>query len=156
MTGGELSYFPSRGAIYKVDGDGIHKYEVQPETPFDNGTPEKGITIFTGYTLNEQEIVSKNACLNDQRVMYTFGKGFGNIVITGEMLLGIPENQGDKEQELSTYYESWRVHSKKDEPLTLSGPNGFSKEFYLVGMTVTNYNVAMEILGFRLTGILAE
>ena len=159
MTGKDKSYFPSRGAIYKVDGDGKHKYKLEPELFKKTGSSsisKNGQILFTGYSLVEKEIVAKNACLNDQRVMYTFGKGFGDIIVTGEMLLGIPEGKSKIENELQEYYEAQRVHTKKEEPLTLTGPSGFTKEFYLVGLSIMQYNVALEILGFRLTGVLAE
>ena len=108
MTGGKTSYFPSRGAVYQVKGQGQHKYELTPNTLFTRSDGKEGTMIFTGYALNEQEIVAKNACLNDQRVMYTFGKSFGDITITGEMLLGVPENTSKPESSLISFYDEKR------------------------------------------------
>ena len=115
------------------------------------------MALFTGYTLNEQEIVAKNSCLNDQRVMYTFGKGFGDIVINGEILMGAPISNSKAEADLLKFYEDNRVSKKKKDHLTLSVASESKViPFYLVGVSIVGYNVELEILNFRIIGVLAE
>tara|TARA_B100002019_G_scaffold291014_1_gene310052 strand:- start:572 stop:1036 length:465 start_codon:yes stop_codon:yes gene_type:complete len=151
-------YMPARGTVYLVKGKGNKKYKLDPD-PFTNeGGPGDTLSygiIFTGYQLTEQEITAKIACLNDQRVMYTFGKGFGDITINGEVLCGATDGSGGGEKALLDYYEENRVNIKK-EALTLSGPKGFTAEFFLTGLTIVQYNTQLEILNFRFQGVLAK
>ncbi len=154
----EISTRTGRGTIYLVEGKGEGKYKLDPEiSPKSKGgagdTLEYAI-LFTGYTLNEQEITAKASCLNDQRVMYSFGKGFGDIAIIGEILCGNPADQGGGQKIIQDYYEDNRVHVLEDT-VTLSASDA-TYEFYLTGLSILQYNVNLEILGFRLTGTLAE
>ena len=146
------NFLSSRGAVYKAIDSGDSRYAINPDFRV-NG--EKFATILTGYNVQEQEIVAQAACLNDLRVMYTFGKGFGNIQITGEMLLGAPEAQSSIEGALFGYYETNRVSVKK-KPLTLSISGGGSIPFYLIGISVNQYNLELELLPFSLTGVVAK
>jgi len=151
------NWLSTRGAIYHYSpGAKGDKYSLEPDV-FKKQTPYTAI-LFTGYSLNETEIVAKNACLNDQRVMYTFGKGFGDITVNGEILIGAPSTEGsDSESKLLEFYEENRVSNKKKETLKLSVANESEIiPFYLVGMSIMQYNVALEILGFRLIGVLAK
>jgi hypothetical protein len=148
----------SRGTAYYYKGKGVEKYKLEPD-PFKQEKAKQDTLayaiIFTGFTLNEQEVTAKVSCLNDQRVMYTFGKGFGDISVSGEVLCGAPEDQGGGEQALVEYYETNRVGVLKS-PITLSGPKGFTAEFFLTGLTISQYNTQLEILNFRFNGVLAK
>tara|TARA_Y100001972_G_C7648619_1_gene326046 strand:+ start:1339 stop:1803 length:465 start_codon:yes stop_codon:yes gene_type:complete len=151
-------YMSTRGTVYVIEGKGAKKYELDPN-PFKTeggkgDTLEYGI-IFTGFQLNEQEVTAKVACLNDQRVMYTFGKGFGDIAVVGEILCGAADGTGGGEKEIVDYYEENRVATKK-EALTLSGPAGFTVEFYLTGLSILQYNTQLEIINFKLIGVLSK
>lgn len=153
------TYMPTRGTVYQVTGQGQKKYELDPN-PFKTqkgGGPDTlayGI-IFTGFSVNEEEVTSKVACLNDQRVMYTFGKGFGDITVVGEILCGATDGVGGGESEIVKYYEDNRV-SKLKKQITLSGPSGFKAEFFLVGLSILQYNTQLEIINFRLQGVLSK
>jgi hypothetical protein len=146
------NFLSSRGAVYKAITSKIEKYTISPDFR------QSGInsaTIFTGYTINEQEIVAQAACLNDLRVMYTFGKGFGSINVTGEMLLGAPEARSRNEGQLYDYYEKNRV-SQLEKPVSLSLGAGRSLKFFLVGLNISQYSVDFEILPFQLIGVIQE
>lgn len=150
------NWLSSRGAIYhhSLDSKG-GKYQLKPEL-FKKDPPTTAV-LFTGYTLTESEIVAKNACLNDQRVMYTFGKGFGDLSVSGEILMGAPSSKSTAEADLLSFYEDNRVSSKKKETLTLSVASKSELiPFYLVGVSILQYNVPLEILSFRLIGVLAK
>jgi|APSaa5957512493_1039668.scaffolds.fasta_scaffold16974_3 hypothetical protein len=150
------SFLSSRGAIYEVQLGTAKKYNLKPKGLFSKDAPNS-VALFTGYTLNEQEIVAKNSCLNDQRVMYTFGKGFGDIVINGEILMGAPISNSKAEADLLKFYEDNRVSKKKKDHLTLSVASESKViPFYLVGVSIVGYNVELEILNFRIIGVLAE
>ena len=149
------NWLSSRGAIYRVRLGKARKYRLKPNV-FKKNTPNSA-TLFTGYALNEQEIVAKNACLNDQRIMYTFGKGFGDIAVNGEILMGAPQSSGQAEADLLDFYEKHRVSKAKKETLKLSiASQSKILPFYLVGVSIMGYNVDMEILTFRLVGVLAK
>lgn len=152
------TYMSTRGTVYKIKGQGAKKYELDPN-PFKTqksgqDTLKYGI-IFTGFSVNEEEVTSKVACLNDQRVMYTFGKGFGDITVVGEILCGAVDGAGGGEAEIVKYYEDNRVAQLKKQ-VTLSGPSGFKAEFFLVGLSILQYNTQLEIINFRLQGVLAK
>lgn len=169
-----MRYFTSRGVVYKINnGTPTHKYSLQGEGNgefFDRGKGGKTLSgfgladseaetvvILTGYQLREQEILGKTACLNDYRVMYSFGKGFGDITINGEALLGAPEQSDSFEAKLKTFYETNRVSQKPDGALKFStGEAGETFEFFLVGMSVNGYQPEVEILPFSFTGVLSK
>jgi len=177
-------YFTSRGVVYKINnGTATHKYSLQGSGGgefFDRGAGGGGpgggaggaaagaaaglvdsesetVVILTGYQLREQEILGKTACLNDYRVMYSFGKGFGDITISGEALLGAPEQSDSFEAKLKTFYETNRVSQKVDGAVKFStGQAAETFEFFLVGMSVNGYQPEVEILPFSFTGVLSK
>ena len=145
-----------RGTMYLVNSDLTKRYALGGGAGGNLfQTNSKWAILFTGYTITEQEILSKSACLEDKRVMYSFGKGFGDISITGEALLGNSKSKANFESTLKEFYESNRL-SQNPVPLKLSviGTNVF--EFYLVGVNVAGYNSNYEILPFSLVGVLAK
>lgn len=146
------NFLSSRGAVYKAISSKASKFKITPDFRESN---EKYATIFTGYNLQEQEIVAQAACLNDLRVMYTFGKGFGNISVNGEMLLGAPEANSAIESSLYDYYNTNRV-SKLKGPISISLGAGGSINFFLIGLNINQYNVDYELLPFTLQGIIQE
>ena len=94
----------------------------------------------------------------NSRNPYKFCDFFGDITVNGEILIGAPSTEGsDSESKLLEFYEENRVSNKKKETLKLSVSNESEIiPFYLVGMSIMQYNVALEILGFRLIGVLAK
>ena len=146
------NFLSSRGAVYRAVKSKASKFKITPDF---RETNEKYATIFTGYNLSENEIVAQAACLNDLRVMYTFGKGFGNIQVNGEMLLGAPEANSSIESALYDYYNTNRV-SKLKEPISISLGAGGSIKFFLIGLNINQYNVDFELLPFSLVGVIQE
>ena len=169
-----MRYFTSRGVVYKINnGTPTHKYSLKGAGDgefFDRGSGGRSLSgfglsdsesetvvILTGYQLREQEILGKTACLNDYRVMYSFGKGFGDITINGEALLGAPEQSDSFEAKLKKFYEANRVSQKTDGAVKFStGQAGETFEFFLVGMSVNGYQPEVEILPFSFTGVLSK
>jgi hypothetical protein len=146
------NFLSSRGAVYKAISGKVNKFKITPDFRKTSG---KYATLFTGYNIAEQEIVAQAACLNDLRVMYTFGKGFGNIQVTGEMLLGAPEANSSIESSLYDYYNKNRV-SKLKAPISISLGAGGSIKFFLIGLNINQYNVDYELLPFNLQGVIQE
>jgi hypothetical protein len=151
---GNNNFLSGRGAVYVVSSDKSSKYSLKPPLPKGK---ENAACIITGYSLNETEITSKIACLNDQRVLYSFGKAFGEIHVSGELLLGEAGKTTDSsmEYDLRDYYDKNRV-SKLDDSIGFSAGKTLTMDFFLTGLSIANYNLEFEILPFTLVGTLVK
>ena len=160
------SFLTARGAVYIHDVEPKGKtYKLSPNLFAAGKHNEKSDThdstavIFTGYTMKENEIVAKAACLNDNRVLYTFGKGFGDITISGEALMGPAYIHSNFEGVLQTYYELNRASvggGGAHVSLSSTQGGGMALPFFLVGMSVNGYDPTLEILSFSLIGVLSK
>tara|TARA_B100000579_G_scaffold300828_1_gene250761 strand:- start:6344 stop:6841 length:498 start_codon:yes stop_codon:yes gene_type:complete len=161
-------YFPARGTLHIISGGGGQKYSSPWEGRaggVDVGMPESDknwASIITGYTITEKEVTSKMACIDDERVMYSFGKGFGEITIQCEVFLGSPEgNQSiDVIAEIVNVYEQNRLTSGTGRnvqvPMKLSIAGAGTITYYQTGVDVGNFNPELQILQMNIKGVLAE
>lgn len=113
--------------------------------------------LFTGLRVSERDIFGAVSCLNNVKVFYTFGQNFGDVTISGEILLG---NFDDRETAASTvasladFFWKYRVSNRK-YPVTVSA---LSEKFlvYLVGMDFLDISLDTHILPFILHGVLLD
>jgi len=140
-------------------------YAIEEWTRFNTSSsvPGTGITLnqtpvlFTGVQIGQHDITSRVLCMNNVKVLYSFGQNYGDVAITGEILLG---NYGDKfnsEQMVSKFVDFfWKNRvSNLLYPVTVSAV----KEKYLVyleGMDFGAIDPQFHILPFVLHGTLID
>lgn len=157
-------YFAAKGNVYRINVHNLPtRYELQ--LPNDAKSPPQAETspssggnwgcIMTGYNLKEEEITAKTACIDDKRVMYSFGKGFGDITVNFEALLGANPKECDFEQYITSTYDACRLSAAKGKTAKLSVIGGGTIEFHITGLQIGGYIAEFEVLPFSFVGVLA-
>jgi len=181
---GAIHWIAARGTFYAVslleDVDasgnapnrcyGLYQMEVDQaadETPrnirgFDNltmtGARGNQPILLTSVTLGQRDIVGQAACLENQKVFYTFGQNFGNIQITGEILLGAladAKAQDEGIQTLREFFANYRVSVFK-KPVAVTISRNEAVFAYLVGLDIGNLDAEFNILPFTFHGVLLD
>lgn len=181
---GAIHWIAARGTFYAVslleEADasgnapsrcyGLYQMEVDQaadQTPrnirgFDNltmtGARGNQPILLTAVTLGQRDIVGQAACLENQKVFYTFGQNFGNIQITGEILLGAladAKAQDEGIQTLREFFANYRVSVFK-KPVAVTISRNEAVFAYLVGLDIGNLDSEFNILPFTFHGVLLD
>jgi hypothetical protein len=146
---------PCRGNVYKVNpveesGDsGFYKVEgLQAKKG-----PGDALLIMS-VSPQKSDVVAPIITLENTRILYSFGANFGNITISGMILLGKSGTPGQSLKTIVDFFESKRV-SKSTSPINVTGPSTAWKVF-LTGLSITEADSVNNTQSFALTGIIAE
>lgn len=135
----------------------------KPNTKSAAHQPAKGVPPFTapllltGLRIGERDIYGAMACLNNQKVFYTFGQNFGDVTIIGEILLGNFANQSTsaaRRKAFVDFFWKYRVSQFK-APVHVS-VLGEKYLVYLVGLDFADIEPDFHILPFVLHGVLLD
>jgi hypothetical protein len=108
-------------------------------------------SIELGYT----DITSQVPCLDNQKVIYEFGQNFGNVSISGVVLLGPLGNMSyDGVKRLLTFFHKWRVSVAK-HPVAVDVA-GEGKYVYLTGLRIGQVDPQFHVLPFVMSGTLID
>mgnify|MGYP001461555970 CR=1 FL=1 len=115
----------------------------------------------TSIDVSDYDITGKVVCLNDKRVLYEFGKGFGQIAISGEILIGTPAESTHTHGKLKPiikFFNSKRVSAPGGKaPLTISaGKLGGKFKFYLTTFSFGQIRPEIGLINFQLSGDLID
>jgi len=146
---------PCRGNVYKVNpvegsGDsGFYKV---------NGLEGKkgpgDALLIMSVSPQKSDVVAPVITLENTRILYSFGANFGNITISGLLLLGKSGQPGQCLKTLTDFFDSKRV-SKSSSSINVTGP-GSSWKVFLTGLSVGEADSVNNTQPFALTGIIAE
>ena len=113
----------------------------------------------TSVDVQDYDVTGKVICLNDKRILYEFGKGFGKIELRGEVLLGrtdLASKKGGKLGNLIDHFNQNRV-SKSQKLLTISsGRLGGTYKFYLTSFSAGQWNPEIGLCNFSMSGDLVD
>ena len=137
-----MSMFCERGTVYVVKGSsskGIYS------VPGIDGT----YTLINAIEIEEMDSFSTTATLDDQQILYVFGKDTGNVKITGSILIGpVGANEGAGDiKALASWFSSNRV-SKKSSPTKISIAGAGAMSVYPVGLVLGVMEPELNILPF--------
>jgi hypothetical protein len=118
--------------------------------------------------VDRKDISSANAYLNNEKLFYSFGQAWGNINISGEVLLGpvclgdagpleaLSLSVGNGLRIVEMYFDTFRA-SKHKRPITLSSLR-YAKpvQFYLTNYTRGTVNLEYNTVGFNLQGFVID
>lgn len=111
--------------------------------------------LLTSIEFNQVDITSQVPCLNNVKVFYSFGQNFGQVVISGEVLLGPLGNLSyDGVNRLVGFFWKHRVSVLK-KPVAISVANN-SYFVYLTGLRIGQVNADFHILPFVMFGTLLD
>lgn len=146
---------PCRGEVYRVnpvEGSGDTGFYYIPDLQAKKG-PGDALLIMS-VSPQKSDVVAPIITLENTRILYSFGANFGNITISGMILLGKSGTPGESLKTLVDFFESNRV-SKKSSPIDVSGPSTAWKVF-LTGLSIGEADSVNNSQSFALTGIIAE
>tara|TARA_B100000035_G_C20975166_1_gene542838 strand:+ start:786 stop:1256 length:471 start_codon:yes stop_codon:yes gene_type:complete len=141
--------------VFKRQGKRLYSGDLPPDLK-----PGKKVHMFiTSVDVTDFDVTGKIICLNDKRILYEFGKGFGTIQIRGEILVGHKSFQGKNGAKITSlieWFNQKRV-SKNPKPLTINGGRfGGKYKFYLTAFSAGQWNPELGICNFSMTGDLVD
>jgi hypothetical protein len=146
---------PCRGSVYKVNPT-----EDDGESGFfeiEGLSPKKGpgdALLINSVNPQESDIVLPIVTLENTGILYSFGSNFGDISISGMVLLGKAGAPGESLQTLIDFFDSNRV-SKKPEPTTVTGPSS-AWNVFLIGLAIGEADSSINAQSFSFTGKIAK
>jgi len=146
---------PCRGNVYRVNpgaGDGNSGfYKIQGLSA--KKGPGDALLIMS-VSPTKSDVVAPIITLENTRILYSFGANFGNITISGMVLMGKSGTPGQSLKTIVDFFESNRV-SKSTSPINVTGPSVAWKVF-LTGLSINEADSVNNTQSFALTGIIAE
>lgn len=137
----------SRGCRYYVSSGSNKQSTVQLEGLNDFTFP----IIFSEPQQVDKELVGPMPCLENVRILYTFGSNFGEVSIMGEMLLGTaPIDTGAKA--IREWYGKNRISVRKT-PLSCTTVSGNDFMLFVTGFQIGQANAELNTLLFSISGL---
>jgi len=139
--------FPQRGFVHVASSYQAGLYQVE-------GIQLPRVLI-TGMPLEDSDIILRQQTINGNRILYSMGPAFGEIAITGELLLGpAGESKGEILDALIRWFEANRVSAKKG-PISISaGQTGY--KFFMYRLALGQADPEFNTQTFILQGALAK
>lgn len=148
---------PCRGNVYKVNPSGEGGGS-QGFFSIDGLTGLKGpgeALLINSAMPQENDVVLPVITLENTRILYSFGSNFGDMVVSGVILLGkAGGNGGQALKMLIDFFKENRV-SQKQEATKVTGP-GVGWEVFLTGLAVSEADAVTHMQPFQLSGKIAE
>ncbi len=154
----------ARGSFYRVALDSSQApglYAVAGLNRPETGSAATGSAasnfpiLISGVSTTQSDIISQVSCLENVKVLYTFGQNFGQLFIRGEVLMGAADqiNNGALKQ-IEDFFWTHRV-SKRLLPVAVSvADNAFY--VYLTGLEVHDVLADVHVLPFVLFGVMLD
>jgi hypothetical protein len=113
--------------------------------------------LITGISWGKRDLLLPVACLNGVKVIYSFGEGFGDVVVRGQILLGPQAGQGSTShlQGLIDWFQSKRS-AKSKAPVKLSILRSGAVRAYLTSLQIAEADSQFHVQNFAMGGVLVE
>lgn len=146
---------PCRGNVYKVnpiDGAGESGFYTVEGLQAKKGQGDA--LLIMSVSPQKSDVVAPVITLENTRILYSFGANFGNITVSGMILLGKSGVPGTSLSTIVNFFEKYRV-SKSPSPVKVSGP-GVGWNVFFTGLNIGEADSVSNSQSFALTGIIAE
>ena len=140
-----------RGNVYLVGTDNQEAFSVSPSIGGSSTSP----IILQSINVDTKVINLPVVCLNDTRILYVFGKDFGDISVGGLAMLG-KGGTGSALAQVVSYYKDNAAVDGGAKPVSVSLPGNVSYKFYLLGLVISDPNPELQYFPFMLTGKIIE
>lgn len=139
-----MTIFPAKGCYYLI-GNRNPYYSISPS--LDIGYP----TLYDSVSRSGKDIVTGVPCFDDKRVIYIFGKNFGNVQVTASILLGSAEHTDAAEAGIMNW---WNTHRSANSgvPMSISTLGGGASRYLIQGIGLGGVDPNYNILKVTLTG----
>lgn len=142
-------FIPAKGCVYvPVSNGGSGFYALNPSLDGEANAP----IIINGTDTADSDSIFPVATLDSKKFVFVMGEDFGNLSITGMVLLGKSDQGGASFRKVVDYFASNRV-GVRETPLTLSMPGRTSIKFMLHSLAVAQADPQFNIQYFQLRGI---
>lgn len=148
--------FPAKGCFYRVEGPtkGESYYKLDP--PLRGGDIP---IIILNVRENLSDITTPMSCLENVKILYTFGQAIGQVTIGGEVLLGPSGGIKAGESILDEYFSKNRS-SNSGRPVKLSKlgstGSGGAIPIYLTSMRKGRVDPQTHVLDFQISGFFLD
>lgn len=158
-----ITYLDVRGSFHKVDlvsgaAKAVGCYAIEELNGFQSQEQAVAPILIMGVETTQNDATGQMSCLNNTKIMYTFGQAFGNVGISGEILLGPMGGMAIKDKggvhRLLDFFWKYRV-SNHHQPITVA-INGEAFYTYLTGLRLGKIDQELHILPFVLVGTLLD
>lgn len=152
-----MNILPARGCVYSVssEGSGEGFYSVSGLTH--GSSSGNGVILIHSVNTEDTDITSAVTTISGIRILYRFGKGVGNVRVTGQVLLGPAgsASSADAPSKLVDFYQTNRV-SNKDTPTNVTLPGGKGLKVYFNSLVLGDTDPNTHTQPFVLIGFLAD
>ena len=139
-----MTIYPAKGCYYLL-GNRNPYYSISPS--LDIGYP----TLYDSVVRGGRDIVTGVPCFNDKRVIYIFGKDFGDVRINASVLLGSAEHTDAAEAGLMNWWHTARSASS-GKPMSISTLGGGATRYLIQGIGLGGVDAQYNILKVALSG----
>ena len=144
------TFLAGRGCVYVVGEKKAGIYRVEGLSDIQGESGGGHVLIMSVHPI-EQDLVLQHISINGKKILYTTGKDFGGLRITGEVLLG--REAGDIVSRVQQWFDEVRI-GVSDEPVNVSA-GGQAKKAYLVSFGLAEANAEYNTVGFTIDGLTA-
>ena len=143
--------FPGRGYAFAVGGKKAGLYKVHGLSDGKHG----GFILINGVSPLETDTILQHTSINGKKILYTPGRDFGGIEISGEVIMGPGDLQGKRAVDyVQTWFEKSRVgNSGNSVNVSVSST---ARKVYLYSMALSQADPQFNIQSFVLEGVYAE
>lgn len=142
-----LNLLPCRGTVFKLGDGDESSFALSPGL---TGSDESPI-IMQSLNVSDQVVNLPVLTLNGIRVLYVYGKAWGDIAVGGLALLG-KAGAGDALAKVTEYYESVNVSNEDGNSVKVSLPGNTGYKFYATGLSIGDPNPEYQFFPFSIQG----
>ena len=144
---------PARGCVYvpRNTRGGQGFYALSPNLRGDQTAP----ILIEGVDGLEGDLAVPVATMDERKILYVYGEDFGNVAISGMVLLGKAEQNGDAFRKVVSYFNDHRVGVSL-KPVSLSYPGKVAQKVFLTHLVVAKPDPQFHIQMFQFRAIAAE
>ena len=141
-----------RGAVYTSgSGGGGGWYKLEGLSSSSVTTP----ILLQGAQLTDSDQVLPVSALGNVKILYPFGQNFGDVQVTGNVLVGPVAGGGAAFNTVVQFFQNNRV-TQRLSPVSLSIPGGKAYKIYIVGLGLSEPDAQYHIQPFLIHGMLAD
>lgn len=118
-------FFPAAGCVYSPTGTGAGAYAL-------SGLRSSVPILITGGQVMDTDLILPVVCLNNIRIMYSFGANFGDAAVSGIALLGA--GGSNKAESLKSYVDGKRTSGAGSQAYLSTPLGGF--KVYVTGFSL--------------------
>lgn len=156
------NFLPGRGLIVKIQlgrAGGAYEFESSELGSLiqEKGQPRKGVILIDNVTIEDQDEYAAVTAIDDYRLIFKFGKGFGQVTINATIYLPSTGCRGKSElvKKVQDAFDADRLSGDSNKPCKISIAGGAAYPFYPVKLNFIQADASNSTIKFAVAGVLA-